>query len=414
MVGSEREKVLVFGGLGDLATSVVGLYSGLFGILSRDYDIVAIDPACENNRHTYDFSYLARYASMSNYLAEYGTSSVKAVFVLTPVGTHLHLIETVSESLSVEGVLFVVEKPSFSLDEVSAGFNIVIPRLKERGASFYFIDTALVTPSMEAFFQQDKLMSLGFPNKIVAVATDNPIVLPPDLAEFEFQHRISALNRRQLLIPAVSGGAGFGFDMGIHAVAGLVRYLQKSMRLDAPITLLEVAAERLSQPELVYDQGAETHLYVNARLQLGDQYTELVVEAGKAGDIWDRRLELYYSDKVIALGFGTLKYPPYVWVSDASPELQTFDVSGSGYKMHFNDILSAMGMGQAQVISCGESESLMARSMGILSDIFDSLGTTPGCREKNIAKTEKHSPRFLSKREREIRVELQNLLNDVY
>lgn len=305
----------------------------------------------------------------------------------------------------------MVEKPSFSLNEIEEGFGCVVPSLKNRGARFYFIDTALVTPSMQALLRSELLKDRGLPHKIVAIATDNPVEIAPEQEEFCFTNRIQALNERKLLSPSVSGGAGFGFDMGIHAVAGLVRYLQQSGLLKTKLVIKDVVAERVQHPQLEFEEGTETHLYANALLQHESASIELVIEGGKAGDIWDRRLELHFDDDVIAVGFGTLKHPPYLWVSNSG--LQTFDVSGAGYRMHFNDILHALGLGKPSILSCEESEELMSNSMVLLNRLFEKIGGDPKHREVNILSVLKHEPRFLTDTEMMVRAEVQHILDDI-
>ncbi len=98
--------------------------------------------------------------------------------------------------------------------------------------------------------------------------------------------------------------------MGIHAIAGLVRYLHKSSIGDSLVELKQICAERISESQLEYTQGAETHLYVEGEIASLEGNIEVVIEAGKAGDIWDRRLELHYPKRVIAIGFGHTQASP--------------------------------------------------------------------------------------------------------
>ena len=202
--------------------------------------------------------------------------------------------------------------------------------------------------------------------------------------------------------------------MGIHAIAGLVRYLHKSGIGDSQVELKQIRAERINESQLEYTQGAETHLYIEGELTSPEGNIEVVIEAGKAGDIWDRRLELHYTDRVIAIGFGTLKHPPYLW--ERSPngiKSTTFDVSGSGYAMHFNDILCALGLDAEPLLSQQESEALMSQSMNLLRCVFDAIGDTHQVRERNITVADKHMPKYLSEAELEIRKELSQYLNSL-
>lgn len=129
--------------------------------------------------------------------------------------------------------------------------------------------------------------------------------------------------------------------MGIHAIAGLIRYLQKMDLLSSQIELTEVRAECVNTLDLQRSTGAETHIFASGKIVTTDGKCELSIDAGKASDIWDRRLELHYSECTVVLGFGTLKHPPYIWRSDENDCLPiTFDVTDSGYSRHFNDILS--------------------------------------------------------------------------
>lgn len=155
--------VLVFGGLGNAKSSVVSLYENLLHTLSSRFDVVAIDPAVQHYlsfASYFQFPYSARYADLDAFLQAHSHTDVAAAFVLTPVGVHLSIIEQVSNALDTQDLLFVVEKPSFSLAEIDRGFNQVIPELKRRGAQFYFIDTVLVSPSLEALFADSSMAHL--------------------------------------------------------------------------------------------------------------------------------------------------------------------------------------------------------------------------------------------------------------
>ncbi|KIP74399.1 hypothetical protein SN10_09640 [Vibrio harveyi] len=410
--------VLVFGGLGNAKSSVVGLYENLLHTLGSRFDIVAIDPAVQYPKSCasqFQFPYSARYADLEAFLQAHSHTDVAAAFVLTPVGTHLSIIEQVSNALDIQDLLFVVEKPSFSLAEINKGFNQVIPELKRLGAQFYFIDTALVSPSLEAFFADSSIaLPDSAPRKIIAIAADNPIDSHEAIQDFRFENRIALLNARKLLNLTTSGGGGYGFDMGIHVIAGLVRYLHKFGIGDSQVELKQVRAERINESKLEYTQGAETHLYVEGELTSTESNIEVVIEAGKACDIWDRRLELHYPERIIAIGFGTLKHPPYLW--EKSPDgikSTTFDVSGSGYAMHFNDILYALGFDAEPLLSQQESEALMSHSMNLLRSVFDAIGDTHQVREQNIAEVSAHRPKYLSEAELEIRKELSQYLNSL-
>ena len=60
--------VLVFGGLGNAKSSVVGLYESLLHTLSSRFDIVAIDPAVQHPKSfvsQFQFPYSACYANLN-------------------------------------------------------------------------------------------------------------------------------------------------------------------------------------------------------------------------------------------------------------------------------------------------------------------------------------------------------------
>lgn len=114
---------------------------------------------------------------------------------------------------------------------------------------------------------------------------------------------------------------------------------------------------------------------------------------------------------MIAVGFGTLKHPPYLWNSNS--EFQTFDVSGAGYRMHFNDILHALGLNKPSILSCEESEELMSNSMNVLSSLFSILGESAQERESRIQIKTKHTPLYLSRSELQVRAQLQKVLCEI-
>ncbi|MGR5151121.1 hypothetical protein [Photobacterium swingsii] len=454
-----KDVVLVFGGLGHPKSSVVTLYQDLLQALSNQYALIAIDPAVSApavlESSQFNFPYDARYSTFEQYLAHYSEqhdvtatpAHIAAALILTPVGSHLSIIKQLSASVNVDQLLFVVEKPSFSLSEVDEGFNNVLPELKRQGARFYFIDTALVSPSLQALFTCQSFIQelftpnnsadhafsisqLGMPEKIVAIACDNPADSIEALQQYRFDHRIELLNARQLLHPSKSGGAGFGFDMGIHAIAGLVRYLQLAGMSDAEVLFDYVTAEAMTHPKLERSLGAETHLYATGTITWPHplhidkpclkshphsvQCCRLSLEAGKGGEIWDRRLELHFKDTVVAIGFGTLAHPPYLWRKDNNgTALRTFDVRGAGYAMHFNDILFALGVDCSPILTCEDSETLMSKSMNLLSALFDSLGDTLSEKERNISKKEQHSTPLLTPTQRVIRNMLAQVLDEL-
>ncbi|WP_165313996.1 hypothetical protein [Vibrio ziniensis] len=410
--------VLVYGGLGDPNYSVVRLYEELLLTSKAKFSIIAIDPIVRRVSTTevgsyYQFPYDEQYASLDEYIEHQPVRKISCVFVLTSVSTHLSILKEVSLSFDVSDLLFVVEKPSFSLHEVEEGFSVVVPRLKQQGAKFYFIDTAIVTPAFDYFFSNQSCVSLGLPEKIVAISTDNPVTIHPQLDEFSFENRIAALNSRNLLNLEESGGGGYGFDMGIHAIAGLVRYLQKMQEFDARIDFSEIKTEYLNNKQLKRSIGAETHIYALGSIVTSIGHIELLVDAGKASDIWDRRLELHYAQLTVVIGFGTLKHPPYLWRSDhADSEAVVFNVTDSGYKLHFNDILSALEFDINASLSCEASEEIMCKSMYIMSDLFSGLSTLFDEREKPLIRVDHHSYTMAMK-EQLIRERLTNFTDSI-
>jgi len=412
-----KQDVLIFGGLGNPQSSVVRLYEGLLNQLKQKFSLIAIDPlaaltpSIESSSY-YHFPYAEQYESYEHYLHQASDRSIACVMILTPVGTHLSILEQVDRTQAVCDCLFVIEKPSFSLDEIDDGFKNVLPRLKSKGAKFYFIDTVIVSPVFDYFFSSNEFRALGLPEKIVAVATDNPISIDKNLEEYSFESRIKYLNARRLLNLDLSGGGGFGFDMGIHAIAGLVRYLQKMALFDAQIELINVTAECLKEPRLNRSSGAETHIYASGKIQSLQASCDLFIDAGKASDFWDRRLELHYPDYVVVLGFGTLKHPPYIWLSD-QPDSDpiTFDVLNSGYSKHFNDILSSLGFDVSTIVSNEESERLMSKSMELLHELFITVGESYAERESQLEWVEIHCAQKLTEEDTLMYLKLNKVLD---
>lgn len=425
-----KQQIVIFGGLGEPKTSVVSLYQDLFSQLTDQFDLIAIDPLAARLNATqlhnrYPFSYAKHYSDLNQYERDNADVKMAACFILTPVHVHLSIIKSVAALNDVDNLLFVIEKPSFSLNDCDAGFKQTIPALKQLGARFYFIDTAIVAPSIDSYVRSFNGV-LPRPNKIVAVATDNPIKLYPPLQEFEFCHRIETINRRKLLSLSNNGGGGAGLDMGVHAIAALMYLLSRSGWRIESTEIQQVIFEALTQhaidtynplsTHLERELGAETHLYAQGTIRLNApsfDAIELVIEGGKGGDIWDRRLELHYDDNIVVLGLGTLKHPPYIW-QEKFVTHQTFAIKGSGYQRHFNDILSLLSMiNMPQHVSCDESETIMRRSMSMLSTIYSQPNATPETREHNISKVAQHSPKFLTHSEQQLRDTLNHFLKSI-
>ncbi|MCJ2377639.1 hypothetical protein LNL84_12435 [Vibrio sp. ZSDZ34] len=175
---------------------------------------------------------------------------------------------------------------------------------------------------------------------------------------------------------------------------------------------MSVYGEYLKDDRLDRTVGADTHIYAHAHLNHSqlEQGIDLVIEAGKAGEVWDRRIELYFDEYVVAIGFGTLGHPPYVWImSDEQVEMKTFEVEDSGYSMHFNDILSALGFERKAVLTEVESGALMSKAMNIIRDIYFELGTDLEVREQNLHEAEVHRARYLTEQQLEVRTRLKSI-----
>jgi predicted dehydrogenase len=412
-----KQTVLVFGGLGDPNSSVVTLYKGVLQELGKSYRLIAIDPkANQLSSERQDESQVVKfdgcYSDLSAFESKTEKAVVRAVFVLTPVSTHLDIIESVAKRYCINELLFVVEKPSFALNEIDRGFYDVIPHYQSLGAQFYFIETALVSPSMEYFFAHYSKTAMKLPNEIVVVAADNPMQIADSMKQYRFDKKRESLNARNLLDSSKNGGGGFGFDMGIHGVAGLYRYLQKADLLDAVINIVEARGECLEDPQLKRSPGSETYLHALARIvdSHSNHSIDVAIEAGKAGEVWDRRIELYYDDTIVVISFGTLGCPPYLWIEEAGhAQLKTFDVADAGYPMHFNDILFALGYERPQTLSQTDSEVLMCMSMSLLLSVFERVGKDQHQRERNLYKVSKHETHFLTQLQLETRMKLEEL-----
>ena len=414
---SVKQTVLVFGGLGAPDSSVVTLYKGVLQELGKSYRLIAIDP--KTNQLSSDQQSKLQvvkfddcYPELNAFETNNDNAVVRAVFVLTPVSTHLDIIDRVAKRFCINELLFIVEKPSFALNEIDRGFHEVIPHYQSLGAQFYFIETALVSPSMEYFFTHYSKTAMKLPNEIVVVAADNPMLISASMKQYQFDEKRESLNARRLLDSSMNGGGGYGFDMGIHGVAGLYRYLQKVDLLDATVNISKVRGECLDDLELDRSPGSETYLHVLANIvdSHSNHSIDVAFEAGKAGEVWDRRIELYYDDTIVVISFGTLGCPPYLWIEEAGhAQLKTFDVADADYPMHFNDILFALGYDRPTTLSQTESELLMNMSMSLLLSVFERVGKDPNQRERNLHKVPKHQTHFLTQLQLETRIKLEEL-----
>ncbi len=412
-----RQLILVFGGLGNPRGSVVSSYHPLFAQLMSRYEVVAIDPLADKiawDSSDY-FPYRACYCSVAECLQAMGDNiTIACCFILTPVATHGPVIRSMARVAQAKQALYVVEKPSFTLADCDLEFARTVPDMRRHGARFYFIDTAMVTPSLNAF--ATRYAHLGLPDKVVALATDNPAQSDKRLAGYRFQHRLDVIERRGLLASAKNGGAGLGLDMGIHALAGLMRFLQLAGLEQAYLSMHTCRLQALLMTQSFRSADAETHLYAQGHIDCEGKTGHLVIEGGKGGDTWDRRLELYYPQCTIVIGFGTLKHPPYLWRrSDKGVEYELFAASEAAYTPHLADILCLLTGGDEDKlhISCRQSEQLMAQSMKQLHRIYHLAGANCAERAGAIEDVAQHKALFLSEQELQIRKVLADFLDNI-
>ncbi|WED28595.1 hypothetical protein L3V77_21860 [Vibrio sp. DW001] len=412
-----KKQILIFGGLGNPEHSVIKLYRELMIELYSRYSLIAIDPTPDHesarkelNSQT-GIAYHQSYSSFDSYSRSWGVHTLSAVFILTPVIYHLDILKQLKSTVSDSDCLIVIEKPSFSLNEIEQGFNQISKEMKEHGNRFYFIDTAMVTPPLIDFTTNPDIPHNTIPNKIIAVGVDNPINPHPSIKEFGFNNKIAALNERQLLNLATSGGAGFGLDMGIHAIAGFMMLLEKLPISVTKITLDNVILEALHRPDLMRDRNAETYMLCAGNIMSAEAEIAFVIEGGKGTDTWDRRLELYYDNCVVVLGFGTLRHNPYICsFSDAIIHRNEYKVHHSGYVQHFIDIRSLLGLGQTEALVSPElSEKIMRNSMMLIRDIYQ-FASNSTTQIRNINIVNKHENTLLNTQETHIRAQLNQML----
>ncbi|WP_146153881.1 hypothetical protein [Photobacterium sanctipauli] len=403
-----KSNVLVFGGLGDPQSAVVGLYRDLLSKLQDNYQLIAVDPSLaqldiSHHAKQLGIEYDGYFANLTDFgCSPLASTPIQAVLILTPVTTHLAIVRQVAKLALADDALMVIEKPSFALDEVSQGFDQDIEQLKRQGLRFYFIDTALVSPALEYVFDHQLISAAVPPHKIIAHATDNPLAKYAYFPSFSFEQKLTAINQRGLVNLSKNGGAGIGLDMGIHAVAGLMRLLDETDFGYRNIQIDQLRLEALDHPDLERYPGAETHLFVHGKLECQHQAIPFNLIGGKGGDIWDRRLELHYSDKIISIGFGTLKHYPYVHIQQGNEATwRTFPLTTAGYPQHFADILCLLELGgeDTLTISCQQSERLMKNAMKLFEATYYHAGKAHDVREQAIYKVNEHLPRFLTKDE---------------
>jgi predicted dehydrogenase len=168
----------IHGGLGDPAHSVIGLYAPTLRQFGAT--LVAVDPQAhdaEQIRRVTDE--LELHYSMTRTPAEHAERLAAgdcpdAALILTPVATHLGIIDQYARAPSPPQVV-LVEKPAVSLREIAA-----LARAVERigPARCAFIDTAMVSPSIAHAFDTGVVERIGRVRSIVALAVDNPWATP--------------------------------------------------------------------------------------------------------------------------------------------------------------------------------------------------------------------------------------------
>ncbi|MDB1125514.1 hypothetical protein [Vibrio algarum] len=414
-----NKHILIFGGLGNPEHSVIKLYRELLIELYSHYSLIAIDPIKNHNKAREELysqtniNYHHSYPNLNNYLDNQGKHEISAVFILTPVIYHLDILNQIQPFIPNNDCLVIIEKPSFSIDEIDEGFNQTVQKMKEQDNRFYFIDTAMVTPPLMDFSTNIEIPHEELPKKIIALGVDNPLNPHPLISEFSFCNKIASYNQRQLLNLATSGGAGFGLDMGIHAIAGFMTLIEKLPITVTNITIDNVFLEALTYPDLKRDNNAETYMLCSGNVTSASNDIAFIIEGGKGTDTWDRRLELYYENCVIVLGFGTLKYSPYFCsISDTKVIRREYKVAQSGYVQHFIDIRNLLGISnEAALISSDLSEKIMRNSMVLLRDIYQ-LTSNPITQDKNITLVETHKNQLLNSHETKIRTRLNKMLED--
>ncbi|USD43237.1 hypothetical protein J4N42_21855 [Vibrio sp. SCSIO 43135] len=398
-----KSNILIFGGLGEPKTSVIGLYSDLLKTLQGDYNLVVIDPKLESidltsHSEMLGVGYSSCFRDLNDYTHHRGKVPIAAIFILTPLGSHYSILRELAAFTQLENALIVLEKPSFALDEVDLGFSTLVPQLNKRNVTVYFIDTAMVSPVFDCERIKNVFETHGLPEKIVALAMDNPMERYGDWGAYSFERKLPAINRRKLLSLADSGGAGLGLDMGVHAMAGLMRLLSVNNFAFKDITIKNVRLEALDVSGLERDAGAETQAFMEATINGISGCIALSFVAGKGGAIWDRRVELYYENLVITVSFGTLKSAPYIGVLDGNKlAVETFEILNSGYVQHHNDILSLLSNKPTNTpnVSPELSQDIMKKTMSVMKRMYDFSSEDAELRERLIEKVDVHSISFL-------------------
>lgn len=452
----EKPFLAIHGGLGNPEASVIRLYSESLKALQTKYNLVAIDPYASTNpqerkarineiKEKLGIEYAKTFSPQEYFETLKNTEKKPAgVFILTPVAYHTSTIKNYEEQLAKnnENMLFVVEKPSCSLGEINninsndfhdlqqEGFFDFIDRLSRQNNSFYLVDSAMVSHSLNYLLENNLLDNLGKITKINAIGLDMPASFTEenqDLNQFLFQNKIPEINERSLLSLKTSGGAGLGFDMGIHALAGLSRLLdsQGYDLSEAKIKKDKVKLEAIDE-NTVKNRDAAAETYVSAQAKLGD--IEIYFEGGKGAEIWDRRLEIFTENAIVILGLGTLKHKNYIMIipkdSKEKAQIINFESADSGYQIHMQDIYNLLehkdsnnsnqknnqNSGRKQELSPQKSVKIMKSAMDFISKVFFAHGKSISGRESNIKKvSQMYSNQNLTDEEKSIRALLEKL-----
>ncbi len=399
-------RIVVHGGLGDPQTSAVALHAP--ALRQFGAELIAVDPQATlstrrrlvADRTGLDF---AACLTPEEYLSWQGRNPPPdAALILTPVVHHVPLMR---QYVGRAPRLLVVEKPATGIDDVD-GLEQVQADLGPNRC--YFVDTAMVAPALHLGIDSGIVQQIGPVRRIVAVGLDNPWTPAPGLEEFSLAAKQHAINTRGLLVPSRSGGAGTGLDMGIHAVTGLSVLLE---HLGLAIEDLRARAVRLALADLPgwrREPGGETHLLVEARVGGID----VVVEAGKGGGIWDRRLEVTGDRGACAMGFGTLAHHGWLWRSDARGEsLWRLPTPDTGYGRHLSDVAALLGCDPGRpIVTPQASARHMIGALRVLGTWYRSSGASPEEREQRIIRERGHPNPLLTREDLQRREHLDELM----
>lgn len=394
-----KSNILVFGALGEPSTSVIRLYLELLINLQDEYHIIAIDSnleAVDLNSHSESLGlcFDLCFTNINDYTQHQNDMVIAAVLILTPLGSHYSILRELAEDTQFKNALVVLEKPSFSLDEVKSGFTALVPALNKKNVTVYFIDSAMVSPVFDCDRVRNVFDSYGLPKKVIALAMDNPLERYGEWGEYSFERRLSAINKRKLLSLPDSGGAGLGLDMGVHAIAGLMRLFHENNFTYNEIEIQNVELEAINCSALERDKGAESQVCMEAIIKGESGCIPLQFIAGKGGSIWDRRIELYYENLVMTISFGTLSFSPYIAIFENNElVVETFELRDSGYVQHHKDIRSLLSTNANNTLNVSPelSQKVMENTMLTMKSMYDFCSNDIDFRELLIQKVDVHS-----------------------